>query len=213
MSTIYICDHYKLQLGIYSFVMANCYRLLCLTIHNSIGHFICFMGNHFEIKALRKQYVGTWGVSRRRKGRKRKRKVDNVGLYLCTVCYYVPHISCEIRKTYKTKQDVDKTTAVVRDEARTGEMWIFCFIFSKFECSATLNADFIIHVNKIIIGSLWNTRWKSRQRKWHNTMGPWGCMVGLVHPIRLVEQGYYHVTVYHVYSGVQHPIISMLFIP
>ena len=32
------------------------------------------------------------------------------------------------------------------------------------------------------------------------------------HPIRVVEQGYYHVIVYHVYSGVQHPMISMLFI-
>ena len=32
------------------------------------------------------------------------------------------------------------------------------------------------------------------------------------HPVR-VEQGNYHVNVYHVYSGVQHPMISMLFIP
>ena len=30
------------------------------------------------------------------------------------------------------------------------------------------------------------------------------------HPIRVVEQGNYHVIVYHVYPGVQHPMISML---
>ena len=35
----------------------------------------------------------------------------------------------------------------------------------------------------------------------------------LHHPIRVVEQGNYHVIVYLVYSGVQHPLISMLFIP
>ena len=35
----------------------------------------------------------------------------------------------------------------------------------------------------------------------------------LRHPIRVVERGNYHVIVYHVYSGVQHPMISMLFIP
>ena len=32
----------------------------------------------------------------------------------------------------------------------------------------------------------------------------------IFHPIRVVEQGNYHVIVYHVYSGVQHPMISML---
>ena len=33
------------------------------------------------------------------------------------------------------------------------------------------------------------------------------------HPIRVVEEGNYHVIVCNVYSGVQHPMISMLFIP
>ena len=33
------------------------------------------------------------------------------------------------------------------------------------------------------------------------------------HPIRVVEQGDYHVIVVTEYSGVQHPMISMLFIP
>ena len=33
------------------------------------------------------------------------------------------------------------------------------------------------------------------------------------HSIRVAEQGNYHVIVYHVYSGEQHPMISMLFIP
>ena len=32
------------------------------------------------------------------------------------------------------------------------------------------------------------------------------------HPIRVVEQGNYHVIVYHVYSGVQYSMISKLFI-
>ena len=31
-------------------------------------------------------------------------------------------------------------------------------------------------------------------------------------PFMVVEQGNYHVIVYHVYSGVQHPMISMLLI-
>ena len=31
--------------------------------------------------------------------------------------------------------------------------------------------------------------------------------------IRVEEQGNYHVIVYYVYSGVQHHMISMLFIP
>ena len=33
------------------------------------------------------------------------------------------------------------------------------------------------------------------------------------HPIRVVEQGNYHVIVVTKCSGVQHPMISMLFIP
>ena len=37
--------------------------------------------------------------------------------------------------------------------------------------------------------------------------------VGVNHPIRVLEQGNYHGIVYHEYSGVQLPIISMLFIP
>ena len=37
--------------------------------------------------------------------------------------------------------------------------------------------------------------------------------VGSYHPIRVVEQGNYHVIVHHVYSGVQNPMISMLLIP
>ena len=35
----------------------------------------------------------------------------------------------------------------------------------------------------------------------------------MIHPIRVEEEGNYHVIVYHVYSGVQHPMISILFIP
>ena len=34
-----------------------------------------------------------------------------------------------------------------------------------------------------------------------------------VHPIGVVEQGNYHMNVVFECSGVQHPIISMLFIP
>ena len=56
----------------------------------------------------------------------------------------------------------------------------------------------------------------------HGTSGIFGlwafrkyyfCTSLLTHPIRVVEQGNYHVIVYHVYSGVQYPMISMLFIP
>ena len=36
---------------------------------------------------------------------------------------------------------------------------------------------------------------------------------GYSHPIRVEEQGNYHGIVYHVYSGVPHPMVSMLFIP
>ena len=35
----------------------------------------------------------------------------------------------------------------------------------------------------------------------------------LGHPIRVAEQGNYHVIVLIEYPGVQHPMISMLFIP
>ena len=35
----------------------------------------------------------------------------------------------------------------------------------------------------------------------------------ILHQIRVVEQGNYHVIVYHVFSGVQHPLISIPFIP
>ena len=34
-----------------------------------------------------------------------------------------------------------------------------------------------------------------------------------IHPIRVIEQGNYHVIVVTEYSGVQHPMISMVFIP
>ena len=34
-----------------------------------------------------------------------------------------------------------------------------------------------------------------------------------IHPIRVVKQGNYHVIVVTECSGVQHPMISMLFIP
>ena len=39
------------------------------------------------------------------------------------------------------------------------------------------------------------------------------CFPLCMNPIRVVEQGNYQVIVYHMYSGVQHPMISMMFIP
>ena len=47
----------------------------------------------------------------------------------------------------------------------------------------------------------------------YNALSFWFTKLLQEHPIKMVEQGIYHVIVVIECSGVQHPLISMLFIP